>query len=406
MQDSFESSERGGTTRVAYNSEQISEQNDPYGFNQGERSNAPNWDPYDFHQQNQPGRTNRDQTPKPGTPTELPKPPEPGIPLPKLPDAPRETRLPDGALLVSDSKGRICVTGSADGSKTREVRYAASGDEQKIDQVVIDHNRVYTRNGDSRTWSYTVNGQPGGTWYGEVHMSPNGEYSIEDDTTRQIRKFASNTTEITEQENVEARARAGNANLRQAQVNAEQQIQYDNCGRPIQSNCQPQVRYDNYNQNGQPQVRYDNYNQNGQPQVRYDNYNQNCQPQVRYDNYNQNCQPQVRYDNYNPNYEQQVRYDRYGRPVQVHYDQQMRYQNYRQPQYDCYPQNSCNGGAGANFARSMLATMAYGGMGRYGGYGFYPGGFYPRYGNGNIGGAIVGSVINRAIWGGFHRGRW
>lgn len=180
---------------------------DPYSFNQGERSGPqPKWDPFDFNQGTdrnlpKPPQPNfpRPDSPQPPRP-DVPIPPKPDVPLPPMPDShsPHEIRLPDGARNVTDDQGRVILTASADGSKTREVLYGDSADPTKVMQVTIDHDRTYTRNPDGRSWSYSVNGQPSGTWYGDVHMSAKGDYSFEDDSTGEKRKFAPNTSEISD----------------------------------------------------------------------------------------------------------------------------------------------------------------------------------------------------------------
>jgi hypothetical protein len=175
---------------------------DPYAFHQGDRSpqnrSTPTFDPYDFNQGGSRVSPRPTETPD-LPPTRIDSNPGGDVPLPPLPDLqnkPREVKLPDGASNVMDSEGRIILTASADGSKTREVRYGDQSDPSKITQVTIDHNRVYTRNPDGRSWTYEVDGQPAGTWYGDIHMSAKGEYSFEDDRTGDKRKFAANTAEI------------------------------------------------------------------------------------------------------------------------------------------------------------------------------------------------------------------
>lgn len=357
--------------RVAFNGEPGADKLDLFSFHQGDGAGtkagngAPSWDPFDFHQKSvNPGRdAGPPQPPKPGDTT--PQPPSPSdtnLPLPPLPDkvGPREIKLPDGALNMLDENGRVVLTRAADGSKTREVRYQDQADPTRVTQVIIDQSRIYTRNADGRSWTCEVNGQPAGTWYGDVHMSTKGEYSLEDDRTGEQRKFAANTAEISN------RAQQGDCT--------------------VQNNCNTNYRPEADSRYYQPQQQY-------YPQQRYVQQEQ-CYPQQQY-------------------YSQQ----RYV-PQQQYYPQQQYHPQRYMPQQQCYPQQQSyyndggcntpgyyrNGNVGAQIGASVLNGMLYSTMPHYG-YRPY-GGYYGGYGGGNIGGAIVGSLIGRAIMGGGHHRRW
>ncbi len=382
-------------SRVNYGEEAVKQ--DPFGYHQnGDSSNnssynadaqaRPNWDAYSYYQDKSPtARNNSDMPPKwnvpPAADIQLPK---TDVQLPATDsnnNKAREIRLPDGAVNRFDDQGRCTFTGSADGRKSREVKYEDQSDPNKITQVTIDQNRVYTRNADGRSWSLQVNGQQAGTWYGDVHMSKTGEYSIEDHRTGEQRKFASNTAELTQPRD--------NQNCPPGTDCSSGQAQYYR--RPAQTEfCQPGQQCRPYYRQ---EVQQDHYRR--APQTEY------CQP-------GQPCRPY---------YQQPVQYDQYGQPIQGtrgSYDQG---QCYPQQRGNCYPQSYDRGygncssyggnGVGRAIVSGMVNGMIYRGMG-YGGYGGY-GGFYQRgygYGGGNIGGAIIGNVIGRAIMGGGRHCRW
>lgn len=382
MEDTF-------VSRVNYGEEAVKQ--DPFGYHQkgdstsnnnANNSNSrPNWDAYSYYQDKSPNaRNNSDMPPKwnvpPAQDVVITRPDTPNNPKVENNQA-REIRLQDGAVNRFDEQGRCTFTGSADGRKSREVKYEDQNDPNKITQVIIDQNRVYTRNPDGRSWSLQVNGQQAGTWQGDVHMSKNGEYTIEDYRTGEQRKFAPNTAELTQ-----PRDRQNCPPGTDCSGNG--QAEYYR--RPAQTEfCQPGQPCRPYYQ--QPQ--YDQYRR--APQTEY------CQP-------GQPCRP----------YYQQPQYDQYGQPIQGTrgYDQG-----------GCYPQpqrggcnqsydrgyGGCSSGYGGNgFGRSVVSGMVNSMM--YRGYGGYGGGFYPRmggyYGGGNIGGAIVGNIIGRAIMGGGRHCRW
>lgn len=202
MENWFSQPERKNTRETANAASDSTNSSDPYSFHQGDRSTPPNWDPYGYHQ----GDKQVTPVPKPMEPVN-PVLPRPDVPLPVLPEVhkPHQMKLQDGALIGTDEQGRVILTYAADGSKTREVRYGDAADPAKVTQVIIDHNRSYSRNSDGRSWAYQVNGQASGTWYGDVHMSPKGEYSFEDYTTGAHRRFAPNTTEIIDSSQVQPR---------------------------------------------------------------------------------------------------------------------------------------------------------------------------------------------------------
>ena len=361
---------------------------DPFGFHQGGKpgdqgtaggnnpGGTPDWDPYNFNQQ--PGKPGNDTVPRWTVPKDTTQ-PRTDVPLPPIPELgkPRELRLQDGAINKFDEQGRCTFTGSADGSKTREVRYNDPTSPEKVTQVIIDRNRVYTRTGD-RTWNYEINGQPQGTWHGDVHMSKQGEYSFEDDRRGQQRKFAPNTAEINPPQDADPNVAAQRSRYRVG-------------------NCQPcQPYYPQEQQQYRPQQ---------QPQAYYNP--EDGQPIQGYRPYSQPVQ-------YQPD-------NRYYQPVRQQYYDDGRY-------YDrgggCYDRGSGCGtynnnyrshyGGNGDFGRAVAAGvlnsvmyrsgMGYGGY--YGGYGRGYGGYYGGYGGGNIAGAVVGGLIGRAIRGGGRGCRW
>lgn len=322
---------------------------DPFSFHQkgdGAGNATPNWDPYGFHQ-NGP----KDTAPKPGTP-DLPQPrPDVPIPLPPMPDAPKRTeiRLPDGALNVKDELGRVVLTVSADGRKSRGVEYGDQSDPSKVTRVTIDNSRVYTRNADGKSW--TCQSDRGTcTWYGDVRMSASGEYYMEDHRTGERRRFAANTQEIVDA-NTRAASRQGGCST---------------------GDCS----------SGNGRYYYN-------PRSQYDYRSGSCYPQQ---------------DIYRDYYRQQQQ--DYYRSQQDYYRSQHYYRPqdyYHQGRY--YDNGGCN--SGSRFGPSFVASMVNSAMPYRSGWGYPGGGYYPGYHRGNIGGniagAVVGGLINRAIWSG---GSW
>ena len=438
MDDCFALAE-SRASRVAYNGESGGD-SDPFSFHQGAQP-KPDWDPYSFHQEGKPGT-------KPGTVSPLPTDTNPGpkptdtVPLPPLPDQviPREVKLADGAVNRFDAQGRVVLTASADGSKVREVRYEDQADPLRVTQVIIDQNRVYTRNSDGQSWDYAVNGRPSGTWYGDIHMSKQGEYSFEDASNGAQRKFAPNTKEITPSPQPgpgdDASSRPGacttyqtgcGTDYTQAAVQYREQV--------VRQGFQPAP----YVNPGDPYIyhpgggRQPYRPQPGQPEV-YQPGNPYQRPSqndwARYYNPNhpgyvgeQNCNPGTYY---NPGYNQQQYYN--PGYIQQHYDQRYNQQYYDQrynqqyynPRYNQqYYNPGCssdyyrphNGNVAAQIGAGVVSGLINGAMyrgGLYPGYGgYYPGSRYGGYyAGGNVGG-MVGSIIGRAIMGsGHHRRCW
>lgn len=386
MEDCFALPSRG--SRVSYTGESGSDQNDQFNYHQGGRS-APDWDPYGFHQQGKPG-TGTDSVPRtmPKLDTvPLPKPgetaptPNDTLPLPPLPDRqpPREVRLQDGAINKFDELGRVVFTGSADGRKTREVRYEDQNNAERVTQVIIDRNRVYTRNADGNSWSYQVNGRPSGTWYGDVHMNRQGEYSFEDATTGVQRKFAPNTQEITQP--------------------GPNNVPSDNVSYVRSTPCYPGQECYPQNQTGnrtyqpvQPQYYTEavqqpqNYYRPGDPYIYHPGapvIRQPAQPEI--------YQPGARY-----NYPTQNEWGRYYNPAHPEYSRVRYTRQCDSGYYEYDPRYDRGGRTAARFGLSLLAGMS--GIGRYGGYygGYNP--YYGGYRGGNVG-AMVCSIIGRAIGG-------
>ena len=470
MDDCFALAE-SRASRVAYNGESGGDR-DPFSFHQGAQP-KPDWDPYSFHQEGKPGTKPGTVTPLPTDTNPGPKPPEPTptkpgdnvpkptdtVPLPPLPDQvnPREVKLADGAVNRFDAQGRVVLTAAADGSKVREVRYEDQADPQRVTQVIIDQNRVYTRNSDGQSWDYAVNGRPSGTWYGDIHMSKQGEYSFEDASTGAQRKFAPNTKEITPTPQPgpsdEAAYRPGDCTTYQTGCGTyytqpavqyrEQVVRQGYQSAPYVNPGDPYIYHPGGGnqpyrpQPGQPEIYqpgnpYQRPNQNDW--ARYYNPNhpgyvgeQNCNPGRYYNpGYNQQYYDQ-RYNQqyYNPGYNQHYYDQRYNqhyydqRYNQHYYDQRYNQHYYDQRYNQQYYNPGCssgyyrphNGNVAAQIGAGVVSGLINGAMYRGG---FYPGygGYYPGYrhggyyGGGNVGG-MVGSIIGSAIMrGGHHRRCW
>jgi hypothetical protein len=120
---------------------------------------------------------------------------------PAQPGVPQETQyrrytLDDGSLNIVDDQGRVVLTQSADGTRSRQVAYGDPNNADVVTEVIIDGTNHYVRNADRGSWTMDTNGNYVGIWYGDIKMSRNGEYSFDDSYNGEHRVFANNVQEI------------------------------------------------------------------------------------------------------------------------------------------------------------------------------------------------------------------